>query len=92
MMGTSQLFIQKEVFQQLLTQDDLRTRNRLVWFQTLQQCLPNGQCLQEEGNQDSVMQKAALIKEEKPLGSTLDTKLWLRTKWKVSFPMVGGWN
>lgn len=44
MMGTSQLFIQKEVLQQLPTQDDLRTRNRLVWFQNLQQCLPDGQC------------------------------------------------
>lgn len=80
LMGTSQLFIQEKMFQQLLTQDDLRTRNKWVWFQSLQQCLPNGQYLQEESNQTSVMQKAIVNIKSKMLGSTLNTELWLRTK------------
>lgn len=43
-MGISQLFVQVKVFQLLLlTKDDLRTRNKYVWFQSLQQYLPNSQ-------------------------------------------------
>lgn len=83
LMATSQLFIQEKIFCQLLTQDDLRTRNKWVWFQSLQQCLPNGQYLQEESNQTSVMQKAIVSNRSKSLGSTLNTELWLRTKRKM---------
>lgn len=83
LMGTSQSFIQEKIFQQLLTQDVLRTRNKWVWFQSLQQCFPNGRCPQEESNQTSVMQKATVNIKGKSLGSTLDTELWLRTEWKM---------
>lgn len=81
--GTSQLLIQQKNIWQPLAHDDLRTRNKWVWFQSLQQCLPNGQYLQKESNQTFVMQQSILNIKSKSLGSTLDTELWLRTKWKM---------